>query len=312
MKKDDALNTMIILHRHYDRQFAIDFTQDTVGKNRILRNERRLQPALPGIHVPPDVGHVLPPPFGWCEIPSGRVTLTGGAASFIPGTDTVEFTVERFWMATYPVTNGQYQAFLDDPDGYTNAGWWDYHEAAQQWRARHPQPYPPLSGSAPNHPRVNITWFEAVAFCRWLSARINEDRDGRGQVITLPTEQQWQRAAQGNDGRLYPYGMIFDESRSNTGESGIGQTTSVTEYPNGMSPFGVMDMSGNCWEWCLTAWESGKLTVDSASFPALRGGSWLDSADFATVLARLRNDRFYANPHFGFRVVYVGVPVSDL
>ena len=131
--------------------------------------------------------------------------------------------------------------------------WWDYSADAKQWRVNNPQPKK-TRFSGENLPRTNVKWYEAIAFCRWLTAQIG----ARGDMsITLPTEQQWQRAAQGDDGREYPWGREFDMNKCNTQESGIGQTTPVTQYPQGASPYGVLDMSGNVWEWCLTDYRSG-------------------------------------------------------
>jgi formylglycine-generating enzyme required for sulfatase activity len=100
-------------------------------------------------------------------------------------------------------------------------------------------------------PRSNVSWYDVVAFCRWLSNKL-------GYTVTLPTEQQWQRAAQGDDEREYPWGDDFDHSRCNIASK---STTPVTQYPNGASPFGVMDMAGNVAEWCLTKW--GEFRKDS-------------------------------------------------
>jgi formylglycine-generating enzyme required for sulfatase activity len=105
-----------------------------------------------------------------------------------------------------------------------------------------------------------------MAYCRWLSARTQ-------QSILLPSEDQWQRAAQGDDGRAYPWGTKFDKSRCNFNTQG---PTSVTHYPSGESPFHVMDMSGNVWEWCMTEWGSDQVNISSNHCPVLRGGSWGD------------------------------------
>ncbi len=109
-----------------------------------------------------------------------------------------------------------------------------------------------------------MSWFEAVAFCRWLS----EQSDTQ---VLLPAEQQWQRAAQGDEAYRFPWGDEFDRSLCNYSSRG---TTPVTQYPQGSSPFGVMDMCGNVLEWCLNEWATGNIGLEGARQRVLRGGSW--------------------------------------
>ncbi|GIL12113.1 MAG: hypothetical protein BroJett038_08330 [Chloroflexota bacterium] len=211
----------------------------------------------------PDLSAILPPPFEWCPIPAGQVTLEEGG--YVPkGGQT--FDVPAFAMAKYPITNAQFDVFVKAKDGYADPQWWDYSDDAKAWREKNATPEAPAFGGVGDHPRVNVTWYEAAAFCRWLNSKVPTpnpspfDGEGRrgGDIITLPTEQQWQRAAQGDDGRAYPWGSDFDAKSCNIDESGIGKTTPVTAYPNGASPFGVMDMAGNVWEWCLTDYNTVK------------------------------------------------------
>jgi formylglycine-generating enzyme required for sulfatase activity len=126
---------------------------------------------------------------------------------------------------------------------------------------------------------VGISWFEAYTFTQWLSEKTGEN-------IYLPTEQQWQRAAQGDDGRDYPWGNDWDSSHCNNDVDGQdwqkridhGNTTSpVTQYEGkGDSPFGVVDMAGNVWEWTNSAYESAQLVdIENATNRRVgRGGSW--------------------------------------
>ncbi len=121
--------------------------------------------------------------------------------------------------------------------------------------------------------------------------------------ITLPTEQQWQRAAQGDDGRKYPWGNKFDASLCNTQESDIGQTTPVTQYSKGVSPYGVMGMSGNVWEWCLTKWKSGNINPQGSNRRVLRGGFWYGTEHYARVASRLSSTPDLRGYVHGFRLV---------
>src|SRR5262249_16316627 len=128
------------------------------------------------------------------------------------------------------------------------------------------------------HPVVGISWYEAIAFCRWLSAITSES-------IMLPTTQQWQRAAQGDDERSFPWGWDWDGSQCNNSVYQIISpktifnkgTTRVNQYEGrGDSPFGVLDMSGNVWEWCRTKFWTGRNELKGAEPRTVRGGSWIN------------------------------------
>ncbi len=250
---------------------------------------------------------ILPPPFEWINIPGGEVTLEGEMYSYIPEDKTKTFTVEPFTIAKYPVTNAQYQVFLDAPDGYREKKWWDYSDDAKKWRANNPQPEE-AKFSGGDFPRANVNWFDSLAFCRWLTARLNELDSpllAEGMSVMLPTEQQWQRAAQGDDGREYPWGDEIDISYCNYDNlvSRVGRITLVTDYPKGASPYGVMDMSGNVWEWCLTQWGSGSNNYDSNEGRVLRGGSWSNSEYSALAANRYNAPPGLWSDFYGFRLV---------
>jgi formylglycine-generating enzyme required for sulfatase activity len=139
---------------------------------------------------------------------------------------------------------------------------------------------------------VGISWHEAVAFCLWLS-------DVTGEKIMLPTEDQWQYAAQSDDGREFPWGNEWDCERCNNSVEpcNSSSTTQVTLYEGrGDSPFGVVDMVGNVWEWCLTDYDNGANNVDSTpEGRVLRGGSW-NGHSTVVFLAAYRPG---FNPHDG-------------
>ena len=156
-----------------------------------------------------DVGDILPPPFEWVKIPGGVVTLED--ASSFGGTKGGAYRLASFDIAKYPITNAQYQVFVDAPDGYTNPNWWDYSDHAKAWRNAYPKPQD-RAFPRDDHPRANVTWYEAVAFCRWLTAKVTPLGTQRTAPleIMLPTEQQWQRAAEGDTGWKYPWGDDFE------------------------------------------------------------------------------------------------------
>jgi gamma-glutamyl hercynylcysteine S-oxide synthase len=129
---------------------------------------------------------------------------------------------------------------------------------------------------------VGVSFYEAEAFAEWSGK-------------TLPTEAQWERAARGTDGREYPWGDKFDGEKCNTAESGIGKTTRVTRYPNGISPDGCYDMAGNVWEWTASKLDENTMV--------LRGGSWVNDRDDARCAYRFRLHPFSRLLYIGFRCV---------
>ena len=149
---------------------------------------------------PPDVSAALPPPFEWCYVPQGVVTLED--ASEYGGTAGGQYEVSAFYIAKYPITNAQYEVFAEAKDGYSQARWWDYSNEALAWRGKNLAPRK-ITSEESDVPRTNVTWYEAVAFCRWLNAQfpilVSSQQlgweSGKGMQIRLPTDQEWQRAA---------------------------------------------------------------------------------------------------------------------
>jgi len=228
------------------------------------------------------------PDIDWVRIPRGKINLES-----IAGT----FQVEPFYLARYPVTNAQFQAFIDDPEGYANPRWWAELDAKPE------TPELPRWTEA-NHPRETVSWFEAMAFCAWLSERL-------GFAIRLPAEWQWQQAAcSGQAGFNYPWGQDYqcgyaniNETWGNVGPHALQRTSAVGIYPQGNSLQGVCDLSGNVWEWCLNIYEEPANTQKAGSFARVaRGGSWSFNLDAARA-----SDRSYGPPDFryynvGFRM----------
>ena len=172
-----------------------------------------------------------------------------------------EVSLDAFEIAKYPLTNLQYKAFLDaNPE----------HRVPANWSFR---TFP--AGKA-NHPTVNISWDDAQAYAEWFTERT-------GKRYHLLAEAEWEKAARGTDGRAYPWGGAFDPNRCNTDEGGPGDTAPVGIYPEGASPYGVMDMAGNVWEWTESLYE------ESQPYRVVRGGSWLNPPGNAQCVVRFGN-----------------------
>ena len=195
------------------------------------------------------------------EIPAGEFIFGEGEAQ-----KTIH--LDAFQISEYPLTNAEYGEFVRET-GHRAPGYWDGNE-------------PPRDKL--NHPVVYVSWDDAQAYAEWAGKQ-------------LPTEEQWEKAARGGDGREYPWGNGFDNSRCNTEESGIGGTTPVGVYPGGVSPYTVQDMAGNVWEWTAGKHE------DVSGSRVLRGGSWSDNRDYARCAFRNWYNPGNDWSNFGFRVV---------
>ncbi|ASC69785.1 sulfatase-modifying factor protein [Halomicronema hongdechloris C2206] len=214
-------------------------------------------------------------------------------------------TVEPFWIDRYPVTCGAYRRFME-AGGYYCPDWWSTEGWA--WLQAHPVQQPFYwSGQAAmeQHPVCGVSWYEADAYARWLGNR-------------LPTEAEWEVAARGQHGCLYPWGEDGpDISRCNHHHQ-MGQTTPVGSYPQGCSAWGCEDMLGNVWEWTATCFAgyAGFMAYPYQGYSqayfdgrhrVLRGGSW------ATRRWALRSSfRNWYHPHMrqvfaGFRCAHSAV-----
>ncbi len=233
--------------------------------------------SLNGAPVSAHAHHTLPL-LEWVNIPAGHLTMH---------TIVGAFDVPAFAISRYPVTREQFRAFIDDA-GYSDSRWWD--------GLIYPRDVQVPNTQNPHHPMVSLTWFESIAYCRWLSHHTGLD-------LMLPTEVQWQWASHGEARTYYPWGDIFDLSRCNIKESGVGGTTPVTRFDGGISPFGVQDMSGNVWEWTRSEFDSpDKDAALQITSPALRGGSFEERMKHARTTSRAR---YYPHLHrhdLGFRI----------
>jgi formylglycine-generating enzyme required for sulfatase activity len=214
-----------------------------------------------------------------------------------------------YWIGKTPVTNAQFRPFVKG-DGYTNRAYWS--DAGWQWRTieKRTQPYywndKKWNGAA--QPVVGITWYEAAAYCRWLSAQT-------GDNYCLPSEAEWEKAARGTDGRSYPWGNEAPDKSQANFDRAVGRTTPVGSYPAGASPYGVLDMAGNVWEWTRSEYRDYPYDPDDGreegSKPAgnrftLRGGSWRHDRIYVRCAARIRLDPVNGglNINLGCRVLF--------
>jgi formylglycine-generating enzyme required for sulfatase activity len=159
----------------------------------------------------------------------------------------------------------------------------------------------PASWSEANCPRETVSWYEAVAFCRWLSHRT----DSR---IRLPTEWEWQQAATGGDPTYeYPWGKEWDTTRCNSIESRLNRTTPVGIYPSGATPQGVTDMAGNVWEWSLNTYDDPEkpdsVGIDDLNASrVIRGGSWFNRPEVLRSSNRSGDSTDFRFDFIGFRL----------
>ncbi len=240
--------------------------------------------------VPPPARATLPL-LEWCEVPSGNLTVM-----LERGNHKIRETlpIPTFYISKFPVTNAQFQAFVEDENGFSDPGWWDFSEAAIHWRNEHPEAQS-SKFLGDDRPRETVTWYEAMAFGRWLTART-------GQNISLPTRQQWMRAAKGDEERTYSWGNDFATSLCNTSESKLHQTSQVIRFAKGVSQFGVYDLAGNVWEWCLNNHYE-DMDVSSDRPRAVQGGSYMSTHHKAQIGSFMLLAPATCFSNIGFRLV---------
>jgi len=301
---------------------------DLVGKGRLSPVERApASRALARLGDPrPGVGQRENdlPDIAWCKVPAGSFIMGSpdDSLAYI-GKETPQRKIKlpAFRISRYPVTNAQYAAFVRD-DGYRSGDWWKEAIAAGYWSPagfkglydNEPRIGPGTYGNVfdlPNHPVVGVSWYEAVAFCRWLTERLRETGDIRpDREVTLPTEAQWEKAGRGEAGRVYSWGDEFDATKCNMGDTGIGTTCAVGIFAIGASPYGVEDLSGNVWEWCRTKWresyeDQADESLEGDVYRVLRGGAFNDVRKNMRCASRISNTPHLFGRNGGFRVVLV-------
>ncbi|MCO5197751.1 MAG: formylglycine-generating enzyme family protein [Anaerolineae bacterium] len=241
------------------------------------RKRRKAGPVLPPDWPEPAIPYTFISPTRIQSTIDGKEMVLVPGGEFLFGEDKVKWYLPPFWIDKTPVTQADYKRFLDANPNHRVPFRTEEWATTYNWdQVRRTYP----SGKD-YHPVVVVSWYDAGAYAEWAGKR-------------LPTEHEWEKAARGTDGRLYPWGDAWLDNHANTWEAQIGETSPIGLFsPQGDSPYGCVDMSGNVWEWTSTPY-------DAKSY-RLRGGSWY----YGQVDARVVNvyryipDSFYGN--LGFR-----------
>lgn len=223
------------------------------------------------------------------RVPAGEFLMGSKPKGFfdtVPADEMPQHTVEldEYYMGKYPVTMGQFSGFL--------------LATRYAWKG----PLTLLDNGT--HPMTHVDWRDAAKFCQWVG-------EVSGVKVRLSTEAEWEKAARGTDGRIYPWGNDAPNVERCDFNNKIKDTTPAGKYsPNGDSPYGCADMAGNVWEWCAD-WYDEKYYVKSPTknptgpangqYRVLRGGTWNNAASFVRVSSRLKNYPDSQNEFVGFR-----------
>jgi formylglycine-generating enzyme required for sulfatase activity len=212
-------------------------------------------------------------------VPAGSFTMGDTFGDGDPAEKpTASVALKAFWLDRFEVTFDQFAKFVQ-AGGYKPQGNWE------QLRSR-----------GGNHPVINVTWNDAVAYCRWADK-------------SLPSEAEWEYAARGTEGRKYPWGNQWDPNRARfRGNKGTATSAPVGSYPNGASPFGIQDLAGNVWEWTASLEKpypyvatDGREDLRTGGSRVTRGGSWLGDSEFLRATVRDFSSPTSKNDKLGFR-----------
>ena len=268
------------------------------------------------------LGELGDPRPGVCTLPPAMVEFPGGLFTIGEPTGKLGYgheendqpsTIAPFAIARYPVTNAQYALFLDDDGYHADAPWWD--AAGREWLRQSGRTAPLLWNderfgiTRPNHPVVGVTWYEATAFCRWLTQHPAYNSDGFEYL--LPSELEWEYAARGTTRRTYAWGDEEPDGERANFNGIYNGTTAVGCFAHGATPEGVYDLTGNMLEWTRSKYrpypydpndgrEDG--AEPTRKYFTLRGGSWADHPIYLRAANRsLSNSDSHGNG-VGFRL----------
>jgi formylglycine-generating enzyme required for sulfatase activity len=272
----------------------------------------RLRTALaPFYPVEPSVaGPASLPRFDWVTIPAAEFLMGSDRRTdiYTRANETPQhaLVLPQYRIARAPVTVAQFAAFVH-ATGYKTtaeahgsafilAGWeWQEVKGANWANPRGPKSHVRYKQE---HPVTCISWYDAQVFCRWAGVR-------------LPTEAEWEKAARGADGRIWPWGNDAPDDKRCNFRRNVGDTTPVGAYPAGASPYGLLDVSGNAWEWTSSFYRrypydatDGREDPEGDEDRALRGGAWnqLDLDFVVRCATRGGSSPALRNGDVGFRV----------
>ncbi len=246
-------------------------------------------------------------------IPAGAFTM--GHAAHPDASPQHKIDLEAFSIGKYSVTNAEYAEFIATSGYQTQMHW---TQIGWRWlESRHlaePGFWNDPRFNTARQPVVGVSWYEAVAYCSWLSEKYS-------RRFRLPSEAEWEKAARGaSDARVYPWGDRFESNHANTAELGLGCTTPVDAFPDGASPYGVCDLAGNVYEWTLSKWgknwqemeyaysyraDDGREEIEGSAARVMRGGSWFNPAIEAQVWVRARYLAGSRGSNIGFRIAEI-------
>lgn len=249
------------------------------------------------------------PALEWLPVPSSVETYRFEFGAF---------EVKPFLVAKYLITYLQFQIFVDAEDGFNDLRWWD--GMPDEYKR---QELTSQRTKLENAPRDSVSWYQSVAFARWMNYRLHGLelehasagvlKVGRTAEVRLPTEWEWQWAAQGGgQAKVYAWGN-WKPGYANTSEAALGRAISVGMYPHGGAECKAMDMTGSLWEWCLNDFGNPKI-VDgfrNGKDKVLRGGSFNSALSGAATSIRTVRYPDYGGIFYGLRLV-LGAPIRSL
>lgn len=282
------------------------------------------RPGVGSVQKEPDAPPL--PDISFCYIP--KCSFFMGSNDFDSNTrplHEVEISYD-YWIGRYPVTISQFKAFMNHNN------------------------YTPTNGGVldglDNYPVVNVTWYDAVSFCDWLT-KLWCEKLPDGYIITLPSEAEWEKAARGGKElpsnpiieniesnlryvprsmtfvpnplpqRLFPWGDDIDASKANYKDIGLGKVCAVGCFPNGISPYGCLDMTGNVWEWTRSLFvdypyviedDRESINAEHEQRRAVRGGSHFNHTVYCINRSGYRPYTIGKTRDDGFRVAISRLP----